>query len=102
MSGQSERLPSEHPHPRGTRTSRRAGPGGRPWRAARGAALLGLLLAGCTSVADPVTSPEAKLKKALNPLGTRAEQEAFKTKVQKDPFPSAAALGTKAPGMSGT
>lgn len=72
------------------------------WAALAGAVLLGLYLGGCTAVADPVTTPEDKLKKVLNPLGARAEQEAFKAKVQKDPFPSAAAVGAGGPGASGT
>lgn len=68
----------------------------RRWLGLFGAAIVAVPLLGCTSVSDPVSKPEDRLKQVLNPLGAKAEEDAFKAKVQKDPFPSAAKSGVGA------
>ncbi len=79
--------PTSHGH------ARLVNAGGRPWLGWVIAALATTCLAGCTTVADPVTKPEDRLKQVLNPLGARSDEQKFKAKVEKDPFPSAAKTG---------
>jgi len=80
------------PKPATSASDRSSAPAGR-WLAAPLAALAlgGILLpaCGCSSVPDPINTPEQRLKRFVNPLGARAEEEAFKERVEDDPFPAA-------------
>ena len=85
----------------GPATSTRSATGSLPSRrrfagwlpAAMGLGFLLLSCLGCTTVSNPVDTPSARLKAMVNPLGARAEKEAFEQKVQDDPFPAASASG---------
>lgn len=52
-----------------------------------------LLTIGCSTVSDPANPPGQRLKRFVNPLGARAEREAFEQQVKDDPFPPARSPG---------
>ena len=54
---------------------------------------LALLCCGCTTAAGPAPGSSQRLKELVNPLGAKAEEEAFKKKVDSDPFPAASRSG---------
>lgn len=85
--------PTDSTRPASHRLARLGNAGRRPWLGWATATLVALHLAGCTTVSDPVTKPEDRLKQVLNPLGARSDEEKFRSKVAKDPFPSAAKTG---------
>ncbi|MFH1267404.1 MAG: hypothetical protein ABIK89_16900 [Planctomycetota bacterium] len=58
-----------------------------------GLGCLVLLCCGCTTVAGPAPGSSQRLKELVNPLGAKAEEEAFKKKVENDPFPAASRSG---------